>query len=265
MSSLHGMFSLGGLLGAAAGALALGYVPPWTHALAAGGALALVFFAVTRWLLPGRIDVGDAGPHFVLPSRAALGFGALAFLAMMTEGASLDWSAAWLRGELGAGPTLAGMAFAAFSATMAVGRFGGDWLRRRWGAVALVRGSALIAAVGLAFAVLIATPLAAVIGFACAGLGLSNAVPVMFGAAGRLPGTQPGAGIAATASVGYLGFLIGPPLIGFAAQATSLGTALGLLVVACSLVAVFSSIVRIADDPAAKGHDAPAAPAVRVV
>ena len=247
MSSLHGMFSLGGLLGAAGGALALGYVQPWVHALLAGSVLALVALVAMRWLLPGRIDVGDAGPHFVLPSRAALGFGALAFLAMMSEGAALDWSAAWLRGELGASPTLAGMAFAAFSAAMAIGRFGGDWLRRCWGAASLVRGSALLAAAGLAFAVLVATPIAAIIGFACAGLGLSNAVPVMFGAAGRLPGMQPGAGIAATASIGYLGFLVGPPLIGFAAQATSLGAALGLLVVACGLVATFASLVRIAD------------------
>lgn len=247
MSSLHGMFSLGGLLGAAASAVALGHVAPWVHALAAGVTLALVFFVVTRWLLPGRVDVGDAGPHFVLPSRAALGFGVLAFLAMMSEGASLDWSAAWLRGELGAGPTLAGMAFAAFSAAMAAGRFAGDRLRRHWGAVTLVRGSALLAAAGFALAVLLATPTAAIIGFALAGLGLSNAVPVMFGAAGRLPDTQPGAGIAATASIGYMGFLAGPPLIGFAAQATSLGTALGLLAIACALVALFASMVRIAD------------------
>ena len=149
------------------------------------------------------------------------------------------------------------MAFAAFSAAMAVGRFGGDRLRRRWGAASLVRGSALLAAAGLAFAVLVATPIAAIVGFACAGLGLSNAVPVMFGAAGRLPGMQPGAGIAATASIGYLGFLVGPPLIGFAAQATSLGTALGLLVVACGLVATFASLVRIADDePATSGSEA---------
>lgn len=247
MSSLHGMFSLGGLIGAGLGALALGIVPPWAHAVAAGTLLALLALAAMRRLLPGRIDVGDAGPHFVLPSRAALGFGALAFLAMMSEGAALDWSAAWLRGELGAGPTLAGLAFAAFSAAMAIGRFSGDRLRRRMGAEALVRGSALLAAAGLAFAVLLATPLAAILGFACAGLGLSNAVPVMFGAAARLPGLPPGAGIAATASVGYLGFLVGPPLIGLAAQVTSLGAALWLLVLACGLVAAFASLVRIAD------------------
>ena len=260
MSSLHGMFSLGGLSAAAAGAVALGYVPPWAHALAAGAVLALVALPAMRTLLPGRIDVGDAGPHFVLPTRAAIGFGLLAFLAMMSEGAALDWSAAWLSGELGASPTLAGLAFAAFSAAMAVGRFGGDWLRRLMGAANLVRGSALLAASGLAFAVLVATPIAAITGFACAGLGLSNAVPVMFSAAGRLPGVQPGAGIAATASIGYLGFLVGPPMIGFAAQATSLGTALWLLVLACGLVAVFASLVGIADEA---HEDEPTVPADR--
>ena len=124
-----------------------------------------------RYLLPGRVDVGDAGPHFVLPTRAALGLGALAFLVLMTEGAVLDWSAAWLRGDLGASPSVAATAFAAFSAAMAVGRFSGDWLRRRWGATVLVRASAGMAAAGLALALLLATPLAAVIGFAAAGPG----------------------------------------------------------------------------------------------
>ena len=247
MSSLHGMFSLGGLLGAGAGALLLGVLPPAGHVLLAAVLLVTTAVVVMRYLLPGRVDVGDAGPHFVLPTRAALGLGALAFLVLMTEGAVLDWSAAWLRGDLGASPSVAATAFAAFSAAMAVGRFSGDWLRRRWGATVLVRASAGMAAAGLALALLLATPLAAVIGFAAAGLGLSNTVPVLFGAAGRLPGQQPGAAIAATASVGYVGFLVGPPLIGFAAQATTLGTALSLLVVACGLVGLFAAAVRVAD------------------
>jgi MFS family permease len=165
----------------------------------------------------------------------------------MSEGAVLDWSAAWLRGDLGASPSVAATAFAAFSAAMAVGRFGGDWLRHRWGAAVLVRASAAIAAIGLGSALLIATPLAAVVGFAGVGLGLSNTVPVLFGAAGRMPGAQPGAAIAATASVGYVGFLVGPPLIGLVAQLSTLGTALGLLVLACALVAAFARLVRIAD------------------
>lgn len=247
MSSLHGMFSLGGLLGAGAGALLLGLLPPAGHVVLAAVVLIATALAAMRYLLPGRVDVGDAGPHFVLPTRAALGLGALAFLVLMTEGAVLDWSAAWLRGDLGASPSVAATAFAAFSAAMAAGRFSGDWLRRHWGATVLVRASAGMAAAGIALALLLATPLAAVIGFAAAGLGLSNTVPVLFGAAGRLPGQQPGAAIAATASIGYVGFLVGPPLIGFAAQATTLGTALSLLVAACGLVGLFATVVQVAD------------------
>ena len=247
MSSLHGMFSLGGLLGAGAGAGLLGVLPPAAHVLLATMVLIGTALLAMRHLLPGRADVGDAGPHFVLPTRAALGLGALAFLVLMSEGAVLDWGAAWLRGELGASPSVAATAFAAFSAAMAAGRFGGDWLRRHCGAITVLRASAVVAALGLAFALLIATPLAAVIGFAGAGLGLSNTVPILFGAAGRLPGQQPGAAIAATASVGYLGFLVGPPMIGLLAQLTTLGTALGLLVVACTLVGSFARMVRAAD------------------
>ena len=247
MSSLHGMFSLGGLLGAGAGALLLGWLPPAIHVLAAMAVLLATAFIAMRHLLPGRVDVGDAGPHFVLPTRAALGLGALAFLVLMSEGAVLDWSAAWLRGDLGAPPSVAATAFAAFSAAMAVGRFGGDWLRGRVGDTILIRVSASTAAAGLALALLIATPLAAVVGFACAGLGLSNTVPVLFGAAGRLPGQQPGAAIAATASVGYVGFLVGPPLIGIVAQVTSLGAALWLIVAACGLVGACAAAVAMAD------------------
>jgi MFS family permease len=200
-----------------------------------------------RHLLPGRVDIGPGGPHFVLPSRVTLGLGALAFLVMMAEGAALDWSAAFLRGDLGASPSIAATGFAAFSATMATGRFGGDRLRHHLGAVTLVRGSALLAAAGFGLTVLAGSPMAAVAGFALAGFGLSNTVPVLYGTAGRLPGEEPGHAIAAAATVGYLGFLAGPPLIGFAAEATTLGAALGLLVLGCGLVGAFAAIVRVAD------------------
>lgn len=249
MSSLHGLFSLGGLAGAALGAVALTYLSPEVHVLIAGPALAVLVLLASHYLLPGHVDVADAGPHFVRPSRSALTFGLLAFLVLMSEGAALDWSAAWLRLELGVDPAHAGLAFAAFAGCMAAGRFAGDFLRRRVGAVALVRGSALTAAAGFALAVVIATPSAAILGFACAGLGIANTVPVLFGAAGRLPDTAPGAGIAATAGIGYLGLLAGPPLIGLFAELTSLGTALGLLVLACGLVALRASLVRVADTP----------------
>jgi hypothetical protein len=174
-------------------------------------------------------------------------FGLLAFLVLMSEGAALDWSAAWLRMDLGMDPAHAGLGYAAFAGCMAAGRFAGDALRHRVGAVALVRASALVAALGFALALFVATPVAAISGFALAGLGIANTVPVLFGAGGRLPDTAPGAGIAAIAGIGYLGFLAGPPLIGLLAELTSLGTALGLLVLACGIVALRASLVRIAD------------------
>lgn len=251
MSSFHGMFSLGGLVGAGAGAVLLGRLDPTTHVLLATGVLMALAVPAVTMMLPGRADVGQSGAGFALPTRTTLGLGALCFLAMMSEGAVLDWSAAYLREDLGAGAGLAATGFAGFSAAMAAARFGGDRLRHRLGAVPLVRGSVLLAGGGVGLALLIHTPLASVIGFACAGLGLANAVPVLYGAAGRLPGELPATAIAAVATTGYLGFLAGPPVIGFAAEVTSLRVALGTLVVACALVAVFARAARPADLAAA--------------
>lgn len=259
MSSFHGMFSLGGLVGAGAGAVLLGRVDPTTHILLATAVLAVLALPAVCLLLPGRADLGQSGAGFGLPTRTTFGLGALCFLAMMSEGAVLDWSAAYLREDLGADAGFAASGFAAFSAAMAAARFGGDGLRHRLGAVPLVRGSVLLAGGGLGLALLAGTPLASILGFACAGLGLANAVPVLYGAAGRLPGELPATAIAAVATTGYLGFLAGPPLIGFAAEVSSLRVALGILVVACALVALFARAARPAD--LAHGTKPAAAPA----
>ena len=163
---------------------------------------------------------------------------------MMSEGAVLDWGALHLRGSLEVGPGLAATGFAAFSASMAASRFSGDWLRGRMGSIALVRWSGSLAAVGIIVALISPSPLVAIAGFAAVGLGLANLVPVFFGAAGRIPGQTPGAAIAALATIGYAGFLVGPPVIGFVADATSLTLALGLIVLACAAIAVAANIVE---------------------
>jgi MFS family permease len=254
MSSYHGMFSLGGLIGAGMGALLLAWLPPAAHILLAAAVLLGAAVLALPHLLPGEVDRGQSGATFALPTRATIGLGLLCFLVMVCEGAVLDWSAAYLRDDLGASTSVAAIGFAAFSATMAAARFGGDRLRRNLGSVTLVRGSALLAGVGFALGLLLGAPLAGVLGFALAGLGLANTVPVLFGAAGRLPGEASGTGIAAVATTGYLGFLAGPPLIGFAAEVTSLRLALGLLVLACGIVALFARSAASADV-----HDAAAA------
>jgi MFS family permease len=240
MSSFHGMFSLGGLLGAALAAVVMAKMSAVGFAVLVAVVAAALAAPAFLAFLPSGADRGAGGSAFALPSRAALGLGALCFLAMTSEGAVLDWSALHLEGSLEVGAGLAATGFAAYSATMAAGRFLGDWLRGHFGAVALVRSSALLATVGLLAALVVPVPLVAIAGFAVSGLGLSNLVPIFFGAAGRIPGESAGASIAAVATVGYCGFLTGPPVIGLAAEATNLRLALGLIVLACLAIAIFS-------------------------
>jgi hypothetical protein len=130
---------------------------------------------------------------------------------------------------------------------MAASRFAGDWLRGHIGAVVLVRGSALLAAIGLSIALLVPAPVIAIAGYAIVGFGLGNLVPIFFGAAGRIPGERAGTAIAAVATVGYTGFLVGPPVIGFVADATGLTTALAIIVVGCLATALAAGAVAPAE------------------
>jgi hypothetical protein len=137
---------------------------------------------------------------------------------------------------------------------MATGRLGGDALRASLGSVSLVRWSAYLAAAGLVIALFAPWAPLALIGFAMVGLGLANLVPVFFGAAGRIPGQSPGSAIAALATIGYSGFVVGPPFIGVVADATTLRTALCLIVLACLAIGLAAGIA----DPARKTAPVPA-------
>jgi hypothetical protein len=238
MSSFHGMFSLGGLVGAGIAVPLLPVMPPILHAGLMAVIALLMAVAAFLHLFPAEADKGGGGSSFALPNKATLGLGLLTYLALTSEGAVLDWSGLHMRERLEVGAGMAASGFAAFSATMAAGRFAGDWLRGHVGAVSLVRASAFLSAAGLASALLAPVPALAVAGFAVVGLGMSNLVPIFFGAAGRIPGQSAGTGIAAVATMGYAGFLSGPPLIGLVAEATNLTIALGLIVLACVLVGV---------------------------
>ncbi len=250
MSSFHGMWSLGGLIGAGAAAVLLPVMPPLAQGFLAAGMAAAIGIVAIFQLLPTATDVHGGDGGFAWPSRATLALGALCFLAMSTEGAVLDWSALHLKASLSLGPGLAATGFAAFSASMAAGRFAGDWLRGHIGAVTLVRGSAFLAAAGLAVALVAPAAWLAVAGFAAVGFGMANLVPIFFGAAGQTPGQAPGTAIAAVATMGYTGFLAGPPLIGFVADASSLAVALGLIVLACLAIGVAAWTVAPAEKPA---------------
>ena len=144
---------------------------------------------------------------------------------MVAEGAMYDWSALFLQQERHADAATGALAFAVFSAAMAFGRLCGDRVREAIAPVALLRASGALAAVGMALAILVASPWAGLAGFALVGLGLANVVPVLFVAAGQLPDVRAASGVAAASAIGYLGFMVGPPLIGALARWTSLSAA----------------------------------------
>jgi MFS family permease len=247
MSMLHGGFSVGGMVGAFLGAWALKYVGEFTHIALAGAACLALLLVSVQFLLPRAIDKGLSDTHFGWPTKATIGLGLLCFLALMAEGSVLDWSAIYFTAEYKVDAGTAGIAYAFFSGGMAASRFTGDWLRLKFGAVHMVVASALLTAVSIALAVSVSSFLTAVIAFTFAGIGIGNIAPVLFAGGGRLEPDAPGRGIAAVTTLGYAGFLAGPPLIGFAAQITSLGQAFWLIVIASLVIAVFGSRVHAAD------------------
>jgi hypothetical protein len=239
MSSLHAGWSFGGFF--AAGAVSL--------AAAAGmdARVESALMTAALWLaalyVTGRL--GSASTHseeaagFALPSRGVLLLGALCLIAMVVEGAMNDWSGIYLRHDLDSGAAAASLGFAGFSLGMAVCRVGGDLINTRIGPTALLRGGMLLVAFALGALLLIAQPVVAVIGFTLAGLGVANGVPVMFSAAGRVPPSGPS--LAAVFTVGYTGFLAGPPLIGILADAIGLPVTLGLVGAAAVAVAALAA------------------------
>lgn len=259
LSSFHAAFSLGGLLGALTGAVAAGLdidVRVHLSVLAVAGLALGVAYAWPR-LLPADADHSgeEAGPLLGLPPRALWAVGAVAFCSLLAEGAAADWSAVYVRESLEETASVAALAFVAFSLTMTIGRLIGDRLTMAWGPVALVRRGGLLSAAGVGGALLIGHPAAALVGFACLGLGLATMVPVVFRAGAQLPGITSGIGIAAVSTMGYSGFLIGPPLIGGVAELTSLPLALGLLALLGLVIAALAPRVR----PASERADAPVA------
>ncbi|ARH90220.1 MFS transporter [Streptomyces sp. MOE7] len=256
MSGLHGMWSVGALLGSAAGTVAAH--AGWDARLhLAGAALALTLLGALA--CRGVLDLRSAPeehppPRFALPPRSALVIGAVGFCAVFAEGAGLDWSAVYLRDRLGTDPGLAAASTTAFACTMAAARLAGDKVVARFGAMRTVRAGGALAAAGGLLVVLARHPAAAMAGFGLMGLGIAVVVPLAFAAAGR-SGPAPSQAIAGVATITYTSGLIAPSAIGGIAQATSLTVSFALVTaLACGLVGG-AGVLRI---PARTASGAPA-------
>jgi fucose permease len=239
MSSLHAGWSFGGFAGAGAAGLATAAgVDPRVQVTIAAVVLLAGVLASLPALGPGSATATDT--RFRLPSRAVVLLAAMCFLIMVTEGAMADWGGVYLRGDLGSGPGLAASAFAAFAAGMTIGRVTGDALNRRLGSTRLLRAGSALAALALGTALVVADPVVALVGLLCVGIGVANGVPLLFSAAGNDDVETSGPSIAAVSSMGSIGFLVGPPFIGFLADATSLPVALATLCAATGAVALLA-------------------------
>ncbi|WP_157408005.1 MFS transporter [Actinomadura atramentaria] len=237
MSGLHGSYSVGTLGAALVGAAAAhGSVPVRVHLPVASLVLVAALWLGCRGLLGRAADEPFAASADV-PGRGPAARGALLMLGVIGlcsfvgEGAMADWSAVYLREDLGTGPGAAGLGYAGCAVAMTLGRLAGDRVVARFGAVAVLRTGSAVAAGGLGLGLLARDPVAAVAGFTLFGLGVAAVAPVTFSAAGNLPGVPSAAGIARVTSLGYLGLLGGPPVIGFVAEGVGLGWALAVPVV----------------------------------
>lgn len=237
MSSFHGAFSLGGLAGSALGGLlaasgwsAVGQL--WVPVSIAAMLNLLALPALGR----GQRSRGG-GLGLAWPTRATYGLCAIVLFCFVIEGAMADWSAVYLSSVAGSTVAVAATGYAAFSVAMAGGRFVGDRIVATLGPRRVVAAGGALALLGLGLAIAFPTPLAAGMGFAMVGLGLANVAPVVFSAAART-GTSPSAGISTVATVGYAGFLSGPPLIGGIASVAGLRFGIACLLLAAAVVAL---------------------------
>ncbi|MCA1441850.1 MFS transporter [Ensifer sp. IC4062] len=221
MSSCHAYWSLGGLIGAGIGGFLMARVGVLPHVLVV--TVLCVLFLAVAWpmILADQPHPAAAKEKLRLPlTPLPWLIGIMALFSMVPEGTVLDWGALYLRNELGASVELSGFGFAAFSATMAAMRFAGDHVRDLLGAKRTLRICTVTALVGIVVAGLAPNAWAAILGFAVAGIGISNMVPIAFSAAGNMPGLQPGIGLSVATFMGYSGMLFAPSLIGFIAEHT---------------------------------------------
>ena len=230
MASFHGVWSLAGFVGASIGTLMItSHVPPFAHFICVAVASITAAILFHRSSLDKDLPHDESQPIFVLPNKSILLLGLIALGCMICEGSMFDWSGVYFKKVVIGVGSLTTLGYVAFMSTMAIGRFIGDRLTTRLGVRRMMQISGLVVMSGLLLAVIFPYVVPATIGFLLVGFGVSSVVPLVYSTAGRSGTMAPGVAIAAVSTIGYFGFLFGPPLIGFIAQAASLRWSLTLI------------------------------------
>lgn len=247
MTSFHAVFSIGMMLGAASGSLfAKLDTPLLTHFTLITAVGLIMSFFVRYYLIHDRpvVKSSDA-PAFRLPNRMMVGIGIIAFCSMLGEGAMADWSTNYMENIAQSGKAIAPLGLAFFALAMTIGRIFGDSARVRFGDRKVMVVCGAIAVVGLLIAIIFIYPFLVIAGFFIVGLGLSTIVPIAYSLAGNTKDLPAGVGIAMVTTVGYSGFLFGPPIIGFVADISSLRMALLLVLVLFVLLTLLASQYKV--------------------
>jgi MFS family permease len=248
MSGLHGMWSVGGLIGSGFGVLAAhASLDTRVHFALVALALSAVAVSASRFLLD-ITPPEEGAPLFALPPKRVVLIALVAFAAVFAEGASADWAAVYLTDVAHAAPALAAGAFSGFAATMAVARLAGDRVVDRFGPVWTVRAGGLLATLGALTVAVSRVPWLAIAGFALIGLGVAVVVPLAFTAAGNA-GPHPGQQIAGVATIAYGAGLVAPATIGGIAQVSSLSISFMVVAVLSALVLVGAPMLRRRSQP----------------
>ncbi|KJH75306.1 MULTISPECIES: MFS transporter [unclassified Pseudomonas] len=244
MSGFHGLFSLGGIVGAAGVSALLGFgLTPLTAMLVVVVMLLVALCKAAPHMLPYGSE--SSGPAFAIPHGIVLFIGGMCFIVFLAEGAALDWSAVFLAQERGIDTAYAGLGYAAFALTMTVGRLTGDRIVRHLGATRVIVFGGLTAAAGLFLATFAPNWEFALVGYALLGAGCSNIVPVLYTAVGKQTVMPESVAVPAITTLGYAGILAGPAVIGFIAHGSSLSFAFGLMAVLLVAVAIGGKVLKV--------------------
>ena len=232
IARFHGIWSLAGMGAAALGSLmvSVSVSPAWHF-----GVVGLLLTILCGYAYPGSLRQQPAArerrPWFALPDRSLAKYGLISFASMACEGAMFDWSGIYFREAVHASRNVATLGFVIYMVAVTLGRLTGDRLANRFGIRMMLTYSGILIGTGLLLATFLPYPVTAGLGFVLTGFGVSCVIPMVFSMAGRSAGMSSGSAIAAVSTVGYLGFLIVPPVVGYIAQHAGLQGAFGMLAI----------------------------------
>jgi len=241
MASFHGLWSLAGFIGAAIGTFMVSQtISPLQHFIVIACLIAILAMIMVRYSLKEDVSKQNNSKGFAWPDKSLLKLGVIAFCSMACEGCMFDWSGIYFRDIVQSPQHLVTLGYTAFMAMMATGRFVGDWLVTRFGVKRVLQISGCFITLGLFTAILFPNIYTATLGFLLTGFGVSSVVPLSYGLAGKMHTMSAGMAIAAVSTIGYLGFLFGPPVIGYIAKAANLRYSFALIALFGSCIIVLA-------------------------